>query len=72
MTTVGYGDITPQNNFERIVADIFMLISGAVLSYTMNSISNVLESLNKNKIIYSRTINLINDYMIRNKVTFSL
>lgn len=72
MTTVGYGDITPQNQLERAAASIFMFVSGGVLSYILTSIGYLLQKLNKHKTIYSRSLNIINDYMMRNKVRLDL
>lgn len=38
MITVGYGDITPQNQPERIYVIIIVIISGTVFAYTVNMI----------------------------------
>ena len=38
MTTVGYGDITPKNNFEYLFANIAMFFSCGVFGFAINSI----------------------------------
>lgn len=42
MATVGYGDITPTNNRERLFTNGIMLISCGVFGFTLNSIGIVL------------------------------
>lgn len=72
MTTVGYGDIAPQNDLERGIASVFMFTSGIILSYMLNSIGTVLMNLSKKKTVYRKTLNVINDYMITNHVKYDL
>lgn len=42
MITVGYGDITPVNNYEKIFAMFTMLLACGIFSYTMNMMGVVL------------------------------
>lgn len=42
MTTVGYGDILPTNNNERIVCMLAMFIASGVFAYTMNKIGTAI------------------------------
>jgi hypothetical protein len=45
ITTVGYGDITGENNYERFVS-IFIMGIGAILwSFLIGSVSNLLSSI---------------------------
>lgn len=46
MTTVGYGDITPNNIYEVSFLVTTMLITGFVFSYSLNTISMLIELLN--------------------------
>lgn len=39
MTTVGYGDITPQNDAERVYAIICMIVGATVFGYIIGSIA---------------------------------
>eukprot|EP00928_Gymnodinium_smaydae_P003153 TRINITY_DN11124_c3_g1_i3.p1 TRINITY_DN11124_c3_g1~~TRINITY_DN11124_c3_g1_i3.p1 ORF type:complete len:577 (-),score=74.51 TRINITY_DN11124_c3_g1_i3:29-1759(-) len=41
MTTVGYGDITPTNNIERIYAIIVMIVGATVFGYIVGSIAEI-------------------------------
>jgi len=38
MTTTGYGDILPANNYEAIFTAFSMIIAGGVFAYSFNSI----------------------------------
>ena len=46
MITVGYGDITPVTNSERLFALFTMLLTSGVFAYSMNSINMLLLNLN--------------------------
>lgn len=51
MITVGYGDITPTNDFERMYAIFSMFTASAVFGYSMNTINVVVEEMNEYKSI---------------------
>jgi potassium voltage-gated channel Eag-related subfamily H protein 5 len=42
MTTIGYGDVSPQTKIERLIGVVFLLIASFVFAYTMNSIGAAL------------------------------
>ncbi|CAD8147699.1 unnamed protein product [Paramecium octaurelia] len=68
MATVGYGDITGRNNYEILVSNIMMILSSCIFAYSMNSIGNILKSINDSKLNYRRMISSINNYMQKNQV----
>ena len=41
MTTVGYGDITPKNDYELLFANIAMFVSCGVFGFAINSIGMI-------------------------------
>lgn len=49
MTTVGYGDVTPTNEYEAGLLIIGMILATAVFSYTFNSIGEIISDFNKDK-----------------------
>ena len=49
MLTVGYGDILPVNLEERIFTIFVMFLGGGVFGYALNSIANILQSLEDDK-----------------------
>ena len=78
--TVGFGDITPRNFIERLFNLIWIMVGVAFYSYTVGSISSILNQLNKRKSIISsrfsymysmaKTKNI--NYSILEKITINL
>ena len=51
--TVGYGDITPQNNYEVLLVISCILIGCGVYAYFINKIGMILEQLNQKEHRYN-------------------
>ena len=47
LATVGYGDLTPQTNFEKIVGIVIMILGIAFFSYIMGNFNDVLINYDK-------------------------
>lgn len=45
MVTVGYGDITPQNQLEMLFASVLMICSSCMYAYSMTSIGIIVKNL---------------------------
>lgn len=45
LTTVGYGDITPENQGEMIFVNMMMFLSSLLFAYSVNSIGMILRNL---------------------------
>ena len=52
MTTVGYGDIVPTNDVERIIIVFVELIASVVFAFAMNSINNLLVNTDSSSSAY--------------------
>ncbi|KAM3136932.1 hypothetical protein pb186bvf_011017 [Paramecium bursaria] len=63
MTTVGYGDLSPQTPIERLFGVFFLLIACGVFSFTMNTIGNTMQQLSQKQDQYQKKISDINNYM---------
>ncbi|CAD8187950.1 unnamed protein product [Paramecium octaurelia] len=72
MTTVGYGDITAQNNSELLINNITMFVASIVFAYSVNSIGIFVSNMYKGTMEYSRSVTLINTFMSKNKIQFDL
>lgn len=72
MNTVGYGDITPKNIYEKIFVTIFTSIACGFFAYTLNSIGVIVTDIAKREKEFKREINLINSYMKKKKINFDL
>ena len=44
---LGFGDISPMNDLERIYCIIIMLIGTAIFAYTINTVGIILQEMNK-------------------------
>ncbi|CAD8123877.1 unnamed protein product [Paramecium sonneborni] len=72
MITVGYGDLTPQNNVERICSNISMFLACGVFAFSFNSIGLMLSNLNSRQVLYKKSINLLNQYLVKNQIKVEL
>ncbi|CAD8093484.1 unnamed protein product [Paramecium primaurelia] len=72
MTTVGYGDITAQNDLELLINNITMFVASIVFAYSVNSIGIFVSNMYKGTMEYSRSVTLINTFMSKNKIQFDL
>ncbi|CAD8094854.1 unnamed protein product [Paramecium sonneborni] len=68
MVTVGYGDITAQNNHETLCATILMIFSTGMFAFAINQIGEIFSTIDGEKQNYKRTILLINEHMQKNQV----
>ena len=46
MTTLGYGDITPRNTYERLCVIFLMLIAAGVYALLINDVSKIVNNFN--------------------------
>jgi len=72
MMTVGYGDITPQNEVEIIVCMITVVLGCGVYAYNISSIGILLQNFNKENAEFNHKINIINQYMNRKNINRDL
>ncbi|CAD8082195.1 unnamed protein product [Paramecium sonneborni] len=68
MVTVGYGDITPQNEAELVTVNLLMLLSSCMFGYSMSSIGMILKSIQDAKYKCKRSLILMNSYMRQSQV----
>ncbi|CAD8097297.1 unnamed protein product [Paramecium primaurelia] len=72
MITVGYGDLTPQNNYERLCANMSMFLACGVFAFSFNSIGLMLSNLNSRQVLYKRSTNLLNSFLTKNQIKIEL
>ncbi|KAL4485121.1 hypothetical protein ABPG73_015672 [Tetrahymena malaccensis] len=72
MTTVGYGDIRPQNDIEHLVIIIIVLISSGVFSFSINRIGSIVSQMSFEKEKLKETLQVINNYMNKKNINMSL
>ena len=72
MITVGYGDITPKNNYELICCNITMFLACGVFAFSINSIGIMLQAIYKDENDYKNKLHLINRFLLKSQITNKL
>ena len=60
ITTVGYGDISANNNLEKIFCILVMIIGVICFSYASGSLSSILNSTDNATAIYTKKLQILN------------
>ena len=63
LTTVGYGDITPTNQTERLYATFMMIIGASFYGFVVGAISSVVSSSDLNASVYIERMDLISAWL---------
>ena len=68
MITVGYGDIVPSNNSEKITCIFIMLIACGVYAYSFNIIGSIIQDYFKRDQELDQKLEIINKFMTKKKI----
>ena len=60
ITTIGYGDITANNDGERWIATMTMFVGGGVYAYIIGGISGIFGSMNEDVTDYNKALDHLN------------
>jgi uncharacterized membrane protein YvlD (DUF360 family) len=63
MVTVGYGDVSPQNDLEVLFATSTMFVTCGVFAFAINAIGLALSNIRDEKLKARKTMAIINEYM---------
>lgn len=69
MVTVGYGDIHPISNLEKIFCILQSVVSCCVIGYSFNKIGAILHQISKNNEEYKKSKQAIQKYMLIRKIS---
>ncbi|KAL4468158.1 hypothetical protein ABPG72_017139 [Tetrahymena utriculariae] len=72
MTTVGLGDILPNNIYEVCMLSLFMFFSCAAFAYSFNSIGIILDEMNQRSDLFVKEMRIISRYLQMKKVDHEL
>ena len=72
MMTVGYGDITPQNELETIYAIIAIIFGCGLYAFNLNSIGIILQNNHKKETEFRNQLRIINNFMDRKHIDIKL
>lgn len=62
MITIGYGDITPENTYERLFSISMEFLATCVFGYAMNSIMAIIDLKNEEIAHLKRSNSILNKY----------
>lgn len=63
LTTVGYGDITPQNKVEYFLCWFFILIAGFIWTYIVGSVVSLMSQVDPHGVRFRQNVDDINEVM---------
>jgi len=72
ITTVGYGDITPTTDYERLYCIIVMVFGAAMLSFIVDNVSKLVYQLSHMKQQNKKKVSEINEYAKEQSLGYSL
>ncbi|KAL4481433.1 hypothetical protein ABPG74_007522 [Tetrahymena malaccensis] len=72
MTTVGLGDILPNNIYEVCMLSLFMFFSCAAFAYSFNSIGIILDEMNQRSDLFVKEMRIVSRYLQMKKVDHEL
>jgi len=72
ITTVGYGDIKPTNDYEKLYSIIIMVIGAALFSFIVGNVSNLAYQLSVLKQVQKKKVSEINEYVKEQRLGYNL
>ncbi|EGR32930.1 hypothetical protein IMG5_066590 [Ichthyophthirius multifiliis] len=66
--TIGYGDITPNNNLEQLFVTFIAILSSGIFAYILSNIQNVFREYNEKQEYYRLQLIDLNNYMTSREV----
>lgn len=72
MAAVGYGEIVPKTETERVVCLIMMMFSCGIFAYTVNSIGNIVSRFNRIATSFREKMMYVNMYFSQKNMPLEL
>ena len=63
LTTVGYGDVTPKNDAERLFTSVTLLLGGLVFGYMLGNVSSMMNQLERQDYLLRERMDVVKDYV---------
>ncbi|CAD8096286.1 unnamed protein product [Paramecium sonneborni] len=70
--TVGYGDVTPQSNIEKIVCCLFIVCASLQLPYSINTVGMIVQQITEYGEDKKKKLRIINQFMQKKQIPFDL
>lgn len=68
ITTIGYGDVTPKTNGERVLATLCMLLGASIYAYVVGAVCGIVSGLDEATSKFHNTMDNLNRYMEEYKI----
>jgi CRP-like cAMP-binding protein len=68
ITTVGYGDVTPQNALERVYSIVLMLVGALTLAYIISQVGEIVAGLSSKESLYRQRVDELTEFVGKNSV----
>eukprot|EP00873_Tetraselmis_striata_P000727 jgi/Tetstr1/420991/TSEL_012051.t1 len=68
LTTVGYGDVTPANNAEKLVSMIAMVLGVTIFAYFMGSSASMIAAMNSGETMVTRKLSQMDEFLRQRRV----
>lgn len=72
LTTVGYGDITPANDAERLYASFSVLVGGMIFGFMISQVGTLIASLDRQAALIEEKLDSVKEYASSRKLPKSL
>lgn len=72
LTTIGFGDISPNSTWERFFAIIMMLLGSAMFAYVVGTMCSVVQGLSETALAFQSRMDRMNEYMVECRLPASL
>mmetsp|Transcript_1304 Transcript_1304/g.3742 ORF Transcript_1304/g.3742 Transcript_1304/m.3742 type:complete len:899 (+) Transcript_1304:106-2802(+) len=68
MSTIGYGDVTPQTNGERVYVTIGMILGAAIYAYMVGNVCSIIASMSASEQRFRQEMDTLNSFLNANYV----
>lgn len=70
--TIGYGDISPVTDVEKLYVILIAILSSVVFAYTLSNIGQIFSQLNEIKKVHRYKMSLVQQFIIQRGVNKQL
>ncbi|KAM3138474.1 hypothetical protein pb186bvf_009388 [Paramecium bursaria] len=72
MFTIGYGDMSAQNNLEYFIVILLIMVSSIQLPYSVNTVGTIIDRIQQYNESKQQKLRVINTYMTKKKISYQL
>ena len=63
LTSIGYGDVSPGNDVERLLASVLMIVSATTWAYVIGTAAGIAATLDPNTVAFRTNMDALNHFM---------